>query len=143
MVIYNNTGFAIFLYYLPQELLKCNNRDYASRIEQRGRFWVLRNYIRADHGPLSCYESITYTTHADITFLDNLIPLLERWRGPISVALYAPGTDFKDALNSMRYLRDCESNSELVKKFVTFHIYFESLHFPKMVSYNKFYCSQK
>jgi hypothetical protein len=28
---------------------------------------------------LKCYETITYTTHADYTFLDNLIPLLERW----------------------------------------------------------------
>lgn len=59
-------------------LLNCYNRDFKPEILQRGDFWVLTNYVRADHGPLKCSESITYTTHADYTFLDNLIPLLER-----------------------------------------------------------------
>lgn len=59
-------------------LLNCHNKDYEPFVEQRGDFWVLKNYIRAEHGELKCYETITYTTHADYTFLDNLIPLLER-----------------------------------------------------------------
>ena len=37
------------------------------------------------------YESIAYTTHSDATFLENLIPLTERWRGPVSIAIYVPG----------------------------------------------------
>lgn len=45
---------------------------------QRGDFWVLKNYIRAEHEELRCFETLTYTTHSDFTFLDNLIPLLER-----------------------------------------------------------------
>lgn len=59
-------------------LLNCHNKDYQPYTEQRGDFWVLKNYVRAEHGELKCYETITYTTHADYTFLDNLIPLLER-----------------------------------------------------------------
>lgn len=59
-------------------LLNCHNKDYKPYTEQRGDFWVLKNYVRAEHGELKCYETITYTTHADYTFLDNLIPLLER-----------------------------------------------------------------
>lgn len=59
-------------------LLNCHNKDYQPYTEQRGDFWVLKNYIRAEHGELKCFETITYTTHADYTFLDNLIPLLER-----------------------------------------------------------------
>lgn len=59
-------------------LMKCNDKEYVPETMQRGDFWVLKNYVRADHGELKCHESITYTTHADFTFLDNLIPLLER-----------------------------------------------------------------
>jgi hypothetical protein len=59
-------------------LLNCHTKEYEPYVEQRGDFWVLKNYIRAEHGALKCYETITYTTHADYTFLDNLIPLLER-----------------------------------------------------------------
>lgn len=59
-------------------LLKCHNKEYMPYTEQRGDFWVLKNYIRAEHGELKCHETITYTTHADYTFLDNLVPLLER-----------------------------------------------------------------
>lgn len=59
-------------------LIECHNKDYKPETIQRGDFWVLKNYIRADHGELRCFETITYTTHADYTFLDNLIPLLER-----------------------------------------------------------------
>lgn len=59
-------------------LLNCHDKDYDPYTVQRGDFWVLRNYVRADHGPLRCYETVTYTTHADYTFLDNLVPLLER-----------------------------------------------------------------
>lgn len=94
----------------------------------------MRNYIKAGHGPLGCTDSITYTTHADYTFLDNVIPLLERWRGPLSIALHAPGSDFAPTLDTIRYLRDCARGSELVREYVTFHIYFGSKHMPKQVS---------
>lgn len=95
---------------------------------------MLKNYIRAEHGEIRCYESITYTTHADYTFLDNLIPLLERWMAPISIALHAPGFDFPVTINAIKYLRDCPSEAHLVRQFVTFHIYFSSKHIPKSVS---------
>lgn len=61
-----------------KSILRCHDRDYQPGIAQRGDFWVLKNYVRADHGELKCWESITYTTHADYSFLDNLPPLLER-----------------------------------------------------------------
>ncbi|XP_035908995.1 beta-1,4-glucuronyltransferase 1 [Anopheles stephensi] len=116
-----------------RSLLNCHDRDYEPYIGQRGDFWVLRNYIRAEHGDLRCHETITYTTHADYTFLDNLVPLLERWNAPVSLALHAPGTDFVPTINSIKYLRDCVPESHLVRQFVTFHIYFSSKHIPKLV----------
>lgn len=60
-------------------LIHCHDKEYEPQTMQRGDFWVLKNYVRADHGELRCFETVTYTTHADYTFLDNLIPLLERY----------------------------------------------------------------
>lgn len=121
-----------------KSLIKCHDRSFEPVTEQRGDFWVLRNYIRAEHGELRCLESITYTTHSDYTFLDNIIPLLERWNSPVSVAMHAPGTDFIPTINSIKYLRDCLPESNLVRQFATFHVYFSSKHIPKTVpKYNK------
>ena len=46
---------------------------------QRGAFWVLENYIPAEVS-FRCNETITFTTHGDFTFLDNLEPLTDRWK---------------------------------------------------------------
>lgn len=121
-------------FHLLRTLIKCYDREYLPETVQRGDFWVLKNYIRADHGPLRCFETITYTTHADYTFLDNLIPLLERWLAPLSIALHAPGTDYAATVNSIKYLRECAPEAHLVRQFVTFHVYFSSKHIPRNVS---------
>lgn len=59
-------------------LLNCFDRPYITETVKRGDFWVLKNYIRSDHGAVKCHKSITYVTHADYTYLDNVIPVLER-----------------------------------------------------------------
>ncbi|KAH8265038.1 hypothetical protein KR038_004907 [Drosophila bunnanda] len=116
-----------------RSLINCFDHDYHQQTLQRGDFWVLQNYVRADHGEIKCHESITYTTHADYTFLDNLVPLLERWNAPVSIAMHAPGTDFQPTLDSIRYLRECLPGSHLVRAYTTFHIYFGTKHIPKSV----------
>uniref|UniRef100_A0A336MEP2 CSON000498 protein n=1 Tax=Culicoides sonorensis TaxID=179676 RepID=A0A336MEP2_CULSO len=112
--------------------MNCNNKKNDFRIERRGSYWVLKNYIPAKFVP-KCYESVTYTTHADFTFLDNLIGLVKRWLAPISVAVYAPGTDFQIALKSVMYLRNCAKEFPLIRKFVTFHFYLDRNHTPNNV----------
>lgn len=57
--------------------------------------------------------------------------LLERWQGPISLALHAPGTDLTPTLDTIRYLHECTSAP--VSEYVTFHVYFPSKHVPKQV----------
>ena len=114
-----------------KSVTKCLDRPMTAKVQQRGDYWVLYNYVKAER-VFKCHESITYTTHADYSFMDNLLPLLERWRGPISIALHAPGTDFKNTLDSIAYLRDCTDS--LVKEYVTIHIYFSTKHVPKEVS---------
>lgn len=111
------------------KLFPCD--DYTPRryYGQRGSYWVLYNYFIATKS-FRCDQSITYTTHADWTFLDNLVPLLERWQGPLSLALYSPGTDFDDTVKRIHYLREC-GVSPLVKELVTFHLFFDNRNVPK------------
>lgn len=83
--------------------------------------------------PARCVESITYTTHCDFTFLNNLVPLLERWNAPISIAVWTPASDFELALNSILFLRNCHARKFLVQQFTTFHIFFEAEFLPKFI----------
>ena len=82
----------------------CYEKDTRPRKAMRGGYWVLYNYIPGQL-KLKCNETITYTTHCDHTFLDNVVPLLLRWQGPISIALYTPGSDYNDALKTVAYYR--------------------------------------
>lgn len=59
-------------------ILECTERPFLYQIQQRGEFWALKNYVRAEHGAVPCHETITYTTHAGFEFLDNVQPLVER-----------------------------------------------------------------
>lgn len=120
-----------------KNLTNCLDKPMIAKTQQRGDYWVLYNYIKATK-TFKCQESITYTTHADYSFMDNLVPLLEKWRGPISIAMHAPGSDFKTTLESIAYLRDCATDDDLVKEYVTFHIYFSTKHVPKEVWKNFF-----
>ncbi|XP_068083541.1 uncharacterized protein [Anabrus simplex] len=115
-----------------EEVIKCNDKTLEPLTAQRSEFWVHYNYVPPKR-KYRCYETITYTTHADYTFLDNLKSLLERWQGPVSLTMHAPGTDFKPTLAAIRYARDCLS--PLVEEFVTFHVFFGTRHVPREVPY--------
>lgn len=101
---------------------------------QRGSFWVLENYVvAAGNRHVNCFETITYTTHTDYTFLDNLVPVVERWGAPVSVALFAPGDDFRNVADSIFWMRNCLDNERhmaLIRELVSFHIYFNASHMP-------------
>lgn len=86
------------------EPIQCLEKDMRPRKAMRGQYWVFYNYVPAMKS-FKCNQTLTYTTHCDHTFLDNLVPLLKRWQGPISVALYTPGSDYEDALKAVSYYR--------------------------------------
>lgn len=116
-----------------REKIPCTDKILHRRTYQRGSYWVLENYVLAQRRHIKCYESITYTTHTDHTFLDNLVMVVNRWRAPISVALFAPGSDFRNAVDSIHWMRNCLSNEkdmELIKEWVSFHLYFDQNHMP-------------
>lgn len=78
-LIYSMCSLSLSLFlFVYRLLIHCHDKEFEPQTVQRSDFWVLKNYIRADHGELRCFQTVTYTTHADYTFLDNLIPLLER-----------------------------------------------------------------
>lgn len=110
------------------------DRNESLKIIQHGDFWILKNYIKAAHN-LKCHEAITLTTHSDVSFLvPNLVPLVERWQNPVSVAVWAPGNLFDDSIASILFLRNCHPQRSLVKQFATFHVFFEAKFMPKSVS---------
>lgn len=120
------------------ELLNCSDIPLTSKIEQRDDYWILSNYVRAKKN-FRCYEAITMTTHGDYTFLENLYELVKKWDGPVSVGVYAPGEDFQLTLETIAYLRNCNTNSKLIKNLVTFHLYFKSGEQFIMVSSVRFF----
>ncbi|XP_045111113.1 beta-1,4-glucuronyltransferase 1-like isoform X2 [Portunus trituberculatus] len=112
------------------DLKECTTRPLRPFFKQRGDYWVLENYLPATMA-FRCDESITFSTHGDYTFLDNLGPVASRWQGPVSVAVYASGDDFEASIKTILYLRDCWS--EDIKKYVTFHFFFHSHHMPNKI----------
>lgn len=52
--------------------------------------------------------------------------------GPISIALFAPGDDFNVTMNGIQYARHCLPISDLIRDFVSFHIYFPNDHMPSV-----------
>ncbi|XP_018579195.1 beta-1,4-glucuronyltransferase 1 [Anoplophora glabripennis] len=111
-----------------QDTLECEDIELEKKVKQRGQFLVFENFVMAE-AQFKCGDSITLTAPGDYRFLDNVVHLVERWEGPISVALYAPGSDFFTTLHCIAYLRTC--TTPLVREFVTFHLFFEFEHMPK------------
>ncbi|XP_018321843.1 beta-1,4-glucuronyltransferase 1-like [Agrilus planipennis] len=115
----------IEVYSSIDNLIDCSDKKLDFFIEQRGEFFIFYNYVVAKR-QFRCHEAVTYTTQGDVTFLDNLIPLVERWNGPISVSIYSPGDDFKLVIDSVAYLRNCGKSSIKIKELVSFHLFFEA-----------------
>lgn len=84
--------------------------------------------MKAGHGDLDCRESITFTTHGTFPMLDDLIPLIERWHAPISLALYCARGDFKNCTDTLIYLRNCldkQSQMYFLRKYLSVQLIFE------------------
>ncbi|KAF7285370.1 hypothetical protein GWI33_010770 [Rhynchophorus ferrugineus] len=112
---------------LEQEFTCYNLPDYKF-ITQRGQYYVIYNFVQADR-KFGCTESITLTSPGDYRFLDNVEPLVERWRGPVSIALYCPGYDFYTTMEAIAYVRHCQNS--LIKEMVSFHLFFDLEHVPE------------
>lgn len=56
-----------------------------------------------------------------------------RWKAPISQAVHAPSHLYNDSLKSIFYLRNCLPQSPDIRKYVTFHLFFNLLERPDSI----------
>ncbi|KAK5638162.1 hypothetical protein RI129_012457 [Pyrocoelia pectoralis] len=122
-----------------RETVNCYDKPLEFSIKQYEKYWVFKNFVQAARR-YKCDKSVTFTTIGDYLHADNLIVIVERWKGPVSVAFHASGEDFFATLRSIAYLRNCQSLA--FKKFVTFHIVIDSDHIPKNIPLYNIYADQ-
>ena len=105
------------------------------KFENRSSYSVLRNYVIATNQKIDVdgsilrkddfNTSITYTTQASYEFLQHAEQLCKRFDGPISIAVYAPSSEFQIAINLIYYLRECAN--PCVKRSISWHMIYDSL----------------
>ncbi|XP_033165831.1 beta-1,4-glucuronyltransferase 1 isoform X1 [Drosophila mauritiana] len=121
-----------------RSLLKCRDRSLRFQRLQHGEFWLLQNLVMGRRSrEVGCAESVTYTTNGDFTFFDNLEMVVSRWRAPVSFAIHTPGYDLNTTLDAIRYVRNCLPESDSIKDWVSFHVYFPNQHMPDYVPYDE------
>ncbi|CAL1265363.1 unnamed protein product [Larinioides sclopetarius] len=99
--------------------------------EQRDKYTVIKRYIPAD-GPSPAYEeSVTLCTQGTFEFLQHVPELCDRWEGPLSVSVYAPGTDLPVAVRKILFLRKC--GPPCVHLNVTWHLVYETSLAPTLL----------
>ncbi|KAH8269334.1 hypothetical protein KR018_004614 [Drosophila ironensis] len=120
------------------QLLKCRNRSLRFQRLQHGEYWLLQNLVIGEKSRnIGCAEALTYTTIGDYTFFDNLLPVVERWLAPVSFAIHTPGYDLNATLDAIQYVRNCLEGSDIIRDWVTFHVYFPNKHMPEYVPLNE------
>ncbi|XP_076344409.1 beta-1,4-glucuronyltransferase 1-like isoform X2 [Tachypleus tridentatus] len=73
-------------------------------------------------------SSVTLTTQATTGFEHHVEQLCRRWQGPISVAVYSPGEDFRSVRENIEYFRRCRD--ACVREWVTWHLFYDWSHPP-------------
>lgn len=84
------------------------------------------NYIRSALQP-NDHKSVTFTSAAIFTDLSHVPEVCSRWQGPMSISVYAPGSDFKRATRKIFHLRLVNS---CIHQNVTWHLYFDAEYDP-------------
>lgn len=110
----------------PTEMMVTARRISWWTFETRGAYSVINNYIPAEG--TSNPGSVTLTTQGTFEFFHHAIELCRRWDGHISLAVYAPGSDFNVAIQAIYYLRRCRD--ECIKNRVSWHFIYDSNHGP-------------
>lgn len=100
-------------------------------------FKILHNYIPSDVQqnvePFTAYnDTVTYTTQASYDFLQHSIELCRRFDGPISLAVYCPGTEFLLTVRLIHRLRQCDHSC--VRNNISWHLVFDHQYRPDLLN---------
>lgn len=93
---------------------------------------MIDNFLTSEHVVLQNAHDVTVVTQCSSNHLHHLVELSERWRGPVSVAVFTYDDDFSDAIDSILYYHFC---SDSVFKYVTFHLVFPISRTPRDLSH--------
>lgn len=80
---------------------------------------IHRFYKAEGFGTQMVSKDVTFVTHCTIDKLHNLMEMSERWDGPMSVSVFAPGLDASFADDAIDGLRLCWP---VLREFMTFHL---------------------
>lgn len=91
------------------------------RLDKSGTYHVIDNFLTSEHVVLQNVHDVTLVTQCSSNHLHHVVELSERWKGPVSVAVFTYDDDFSDAIRSILHYHFC---SDSVFKHVTFHLVF-------------------
>ncbi|XP_017847208.1 beta-1,4-glucuronyltransferase 1 [Drosophila busckii] len=114
---------------LQAEWQQPKQRPQRGYVRQHGDYMVWHEYLRAEQ-IYESNQSLTLTTHATYMDLGLLPTMLSRWQAPISLTIYASGSDFYKAIESFWYIHDCLQMRRLLRHFVSIHLVWHRQHYP-------------
>ncbi|CAG0919219.1 unnamed protein product [Notodromas monacha] len=95
-----------------------------SLVKLRGNFSLSTGFRKAEK-KFRCVESVTFCTHGDASYLENLAVLVMRWRGPVSLSVFASQPFLKKTVSAIDWWRNCAATEEIrneIRANVTFHL---------------------
>lgn len=98
---------------------------------------MIENYIKPSQGPTGCLDTITFATSSEFPDLAHIWEVADRWRGPISLALYCATEDFQNCQEALKYILNCGHKphlGRLIEKYLSVHLFFEDSRIPRNVS---------
>ncbi|KAL8590087.1 hypothetical protein ACOMHN_034318 [Nucella lapillus] len=98
------------------------------RLDKSGTYHVIDNFVTSEHVVLENAHDITLVTQCSSSHLHHLVEMSERWKGPVSVAVFTYDDDFAHTVDAILHHHFC---SDSVFKYVTFHLVFPISRTPK------------
>ncbi|RWS05376.1 beta-1:4-glucuronyltransferase 1-like protein [Dinothrombium tinctorium] len=93
----------------------------SSILDSSGEYRIINHFLRANSLGARNHirKDVTLVTHSSISRLHNLITVIERWQGLVSLSLFTLTEDIPLAIETLLLLRRCNS---IIRYNVSFHL---------------------
>ncbi|KAJ9590757.1 hypothetical protein L9F63_016273 [Diploptera punctata] len=81
--------------------------SFSPELGKIGPYRVIYDVVKYSSSENSNNIGVTYCTHATPEFVYNIVEIVRRWEGPVSIAVYAPYTDAALTLIVINHLCHC------------------------------------